>query len=382
MAIISHYRHFCMMTIDSTTKSFFRDQLYAWAEANLRPLPWKNEPDPYLIWLSEIILQQTRVAQGTPYYEKFKSRFPTVYDLAEAPEDEVLKLWQGLGYYSRARNLHQTAQDIVREYGGRFPATYEQIRGLKGVGVYTAAAIASFAFQMPYAVLDGNVSRVLSRFFGIATPIDAQPGKQLFQDLANQLLDQESPGKFNQRIMDFGATHCMPKQPLCGNCPMQSQCVAFDSRQTQSLPVKHKKLKKTTRHFHYLILQCQGETIIRKRTGEDIWRHLFEFPMVELAEPGATFHEVQAQAPYLHTILQPDNLVHVQLAGSTKQQLTHQTILASFWELEIGQFLPEQLPADLICINWKNLDKFAFPRIIDWYLKDNSLNLFSQLQVN
>ena len=370
------------MIVATRTKIFFTDRLYAWAEENLRPLPWKNEADPYLIWLSEIILQQTRVAQGMPYYEKFKSRFPRVEDLANAPEDEVLKLWQGLGYYSRARNLHRTAQFIVEHHHGKFPSTYQEILALKGVGTYTAAAIASFAFQLPYAVLDGNVARVLSRFLGIGTPVDTQTGKQLFQDLATQLLDQQSPGKFNQHIMDFGATQCLPKQPGCGNCPLQSACVAFKDQAQQQFPVKVKKLQKTTRYFHYLILRCGQETLIRKRTGDDIWKHLFEFPMVELPEPTTAFEKIHVLASPLNGLLHSNNLVRVHLTSTTKQQLTHQTILASFWELEIRQIHAEPVPSDLICINWKNLDKFAFPRIIDWYLKDNSLNLFSQLQAN
>jgi A/G-specific adenine glycosylase len=366
--------------INQETKDFFIGQLYLWARQNHRPLPWKKEADPYLIWLSEIILQQTRVEQGLPYYNNFKNRFPNVLTLADAPEDEVLKLWQGLGYYSRARNLHYTAKFIAREYKGKFPETYEEIRMLKGVGPYTAAAIASFAYQLPHAVVDGNVSRVLSRFLGIDSPIDSHQGKQLFQELASTLLDTEKPGKYNQRLMDFGATHCTPRQPKCSNCPLQQQCFAFQNQKTDSLPVKGKKLTKTNRYFHYFVFRFNGQTLIRKRIETDIWKHLYEFPMLETDRPGLDFEKIRRLKTPLHDCWKAENLISVQQAGPRKHQLTHQSIIAHFWKLELKEITPEQLPEDFICINWKNLDKFAFPRIIDWYLKDNSLNLFSQLQ--
>lgn len=366
--------------INHETKDFFIGQLYLWAKQNHRPLPWKKEADPYLIWLSEIILQQTRVAQGLPYYNNFKNRFPNVFALAAAPEDEVLKLWQGLGYYSRARNLHYSAQFIAREYKGRFPETYDEIRTLKGVGPYTAAAIASFAYQLPHAVVDGNVSRVLSRFLGIDTPIDSNKGKQLFQELASALLDTQKPGKYNQHLMDFGATHCTPQKPKCTNCPLQNKCIAFHKQQVHKLPVKGKKLIKTNRYFHYLILRFDQRTLIKKRTEADIWKHLYEFPLLETDQSNLSFEKIRNLNLPLNDCWKSENLTSLKQAGPRKHQLTHQTIVAHFWELELKEINTNQLPEDFICINWKNLDKFAFPRIIDWYLKDNSLNLFSQLQ--
>lgn len=368
--------------VSKNIKSYFVQRLNDWAAANKRPLPWKNEPDPYLIWLSEIILQQTRVAQGMPYYEAFKAHFPNVQVLAAAPEDEIMRLWQGLGYYSRARNLHQTAKTIAIQYQGKFPDTYEEIRALKGVGPYTAAAIASFAFGLPYAVVDGNVSRVLSRFLGIDTPIDSTIGKKLFQDLADTLLDRNDPGKYNQQLMDFGAVHCTPQQPLCPQCPLQSECIAFRQKKTAQLPVKNKKITKTKRYFHYLVPKFDSQTLIRKRTQQDIWKHLYEFPLIETEQANLDIHDLLAQN---HTTLdwwKPEQLIEIRQIGPHKQQLTHQTIIATFWELELQQIEQNQLPDQFVCINWKNLDKFAFPRIIDWYLKDNSLNLFSQVQQN
>ena len=217
-------------------------------------MPWKGEKNPYLIWLSEIILQQTRVEQGLPYYERFRENYPTVTDLANAPEDEVMKLWEGLGYYSRARNLHATAKMIDQEMDSIFPTTHAEILKLKGVGPYTAAAIASFAYNLPHAVVDGNVYRVLSRFFGIETPIDSTSGKKEFAQLAQDLIDKKQPGNYNQAIMDFGATHCMPKKPKCSQCLLRKNCKALLNNKVTSLPIKIKKIKKQTRYFNYLVI--------------------------------------------------------------------------------------------------------------------------------
>ncbi|MCR9286527.1 MAG: A/G-specific adenine glycosylase [Bacteroidetes bacterium] len=226
-------------------KQFFTKKLMEWFSQNHRPLPWKGEKNPYYVWLSEIILQQTRVEQGLPYFEKFKSTYPTVAGLANAPEDEVMKLWEGLGYYSRARNLHFTAKYISKELGGVFPSDFEGILKLKGVGPYTAAAIASFAFDLPHAVVDGNVYRVLSRFFGIEKAIDSTEGKKEFSKLAQTLIDTKQPANYNQAIMDFGATHCKPSSPNCGKCLMSLNCFAFKNSKIESLPFKSKKKKKT-----------------------------------------------------------------------------------------------------------------------------------------
>ena len=223
------------------TKHFFTKNLMAWFATNHRPMPWKGEKNPYLIWLSEIILQQTRVEQGLPYFLKFKENYPTVTDLANAPEDEVMRMWQGLGYYSRARNLHFTAKHIAYDLNGVFPKTYVEILKLKGVGTYTAAAIASFAYDLPNAVVDGNVYRVLARYFGIETPIDSTIGKKEFTKLAYELLDNKRPADYNQAIMDFGATQCKPKKPNCINCPLNQKCIGFNTQKIDTLPIKTKK---------------------------------------------------------------------------------------------------------------------------------------------
>ncbi len=284
------------------TESFFWNALLTWHSTHHRPLPWKGEKNPYLVWLSEIILQQTRVEQGLPYFEKFKAAYPTVTDLANAPEDEVMKLWEGLGYYSRARNLHAAAKHIANELEGKFPGTYEGIRLLKGVGPYTAAAIASFAFDLPHAVVDGNVYRVLSRCFGIEEPIDSTAGKKLFAKLAQEILENAgtNPGSFNQAMMDFGATHCMPKVPKCGECPMQSKCIAFQKNRVDKLPVKSKKLVRRQRFFNYFLFHSEGKIFIKKRTGEDIWQNLYDFPLIEseelVEEPNIFFESNKGKA--------------------------------------------------------------------------------------
>ena len=260
---------------------FFTKKLLSWFSTHQRPLPWKGEKNPYLIWLSEIILQQTQVEQGRPYFEKFKAAYPTVHDLANASEDEVMKRWQGLGYYSRARNLHFTAKHISSELNGIFPKTFKGLKQLKGVGEYTAAAIASFAYEVPVAVVDGNVYRVLSRFFGISEPIDTTKGKQIIRELADKMLDQADPGKYNQAIMDFGAGQCKPRKPLCLSCPMSSECAAFNENMVLSLPVKVKKIKKKTRYFNYLVIQFENSLYLQKRQENDIWKELYQFPLIE-----------------------------------------------------------------------------------------------------
>ncbi|MEO1629046.1 MAG: A/G-specific adenine glycosylase, partial [Bacteroidota bacterium] len=253
----------------SSDTSFFSTALLGWYQNNHRPLPWKGIKDPYLIWLSEIILQQTRVATGWAYFERFREQYPTVHHLADASIDEVMKLWEGLGYYSRARNLHFTAQHISRTLGGTFPNTYKDILQLKGVGPYTAAAIASFAFGLPVAVVDGNVYRVLSRVFGMRDPIDSGAGKKKFAELANLLLDKDRPADYNQAIMDFGATVCTPGVPNCHQCPFEDRCLANAEGTARELPVKSKKLVRKTRYFNYLVFQDdQGHTLLEKQIVE------------------------------------------------------------------------------------------------------------------
>ncbi|WP_232066251.1 A/G-specific adenine glycosylase [Hymenobacter lutimineralis] len=257
----------------------------AWYPRHRRDLPWRHTRDPYAIWLSEVILQQTRVKQGLPYFLDFMASYPTVQALAAAPEDEVLRHWQGLGYYSRARNMHHTAQQIVREYGGEFPGTYDGLLKLRGVGQYTAAAIASFAYDEKVAVLDGNVYRVLARVFGISADIAAPASRKIFQQLADSLIPAEHPAEFNQAIMEFGALQCTPAKPDCLFCPLQSTCFAFQHGLVQELPVKSKAKASRTRYFHYLVLRYQDLVYMRKRTGKDIWQGLYDFALVETELP-------------------------------------------------------------------------------------------------
>lgn len=264
----------------------FSKLLLQWYLQHKRDLPWRETTDAYLIWLSEIMLQQTRVAQGMPYYFAFTQAFPTVAGLANADEEEVLRLWQGLGYYSRARNMHTTARIIVSELGGKFPATYKELLRLKGVGDYTAAAIASFAFNEAVPVVDGNVFRVLSRYFDIETDISSPKAKKEFTTLARTLMPQDQPALFNQAIMEFGALQCIPKNPDCGVCIFNNSCAALQKGKVNQLPVKKKKTKITNRYFHYLVFEDpQNNTVLQKRTGKGIWQNLYEFPVIETESP-------------------------------------------------------------------------------------------------
>lgn len=344
-----------------------------WYATSHRPMPWKGEKNPYLIWLSEVILQQTRVEQGLPYFEKFKQAYPSVHDLANAPEDEVMKLWEGLGYYSRARNMHATAQFIAEELKGIFPNTYEGILTLKGVGPYTAAAIASFAYDLPHAVVDGNVFRVLARFFGIDTPSDSTAGKKLFKELAQQTLDTTQPGKYNQAIMDFGATQCTPALPNCPSCPLKTACYAFQHQLVDKLPVKTKSITKKARFFHYLIIQSGEHTLLQKRTAKDIWQNLYEFPLIELPALVTETAQLTESAVWQRWIgTKPFEVTRI--SKPFRQTLTHQVITAVFWEINLQSDFPD-LSAELVLVARKNWRKFAFPKIIDCYLKDNSLYL-------
>lgn len=339
--------------------TYFTEHILDWGTTVERNMPWKNEKDPYLIWLSEIILQQTRVEQGLPYFLRFKEKYPNVKALAVAPQDEVLKLWQGLGYYSRARNLHQTAKHIAYDLGGQLPQDFEGLTQLKGVGHYTAAAIASFAYNLPHAVLDGNVYRVLSRFFGIHTPIDSTEGKKEFTQLANALVPADQPGAYNQAMMDFGALLCKPANPDCEHCPVADRCQANKQGLVAVLPIKAKKLNRRTRFFHYLVLEHDGNFYLSKRVKKDIWENLYEFPMVESDH-----------------LLERDELEKLSgingltFAGSYKQQLTHQQINAVFYVSKLSK--PVNIEGWLK-VGKEKLDNFAFPKVIDCYLKDNTL---------
>ncbi len=351
--------------LNKQQSTFFTKTLMHWhTNTNARKMPWKEEKDPYKIWLSEIILQQTRVQQGWEYYLRFIKRFPTILKLAKAKQDEVFKLWEGLGYYSRCRNLHFTAQYITNNLNGKFPTSYNDIVQLKGVGPYTASAIASFAFNLPYAVVDGNVNRVLSRYFGIETAIDSTEGKKYFTNLAQQLLDKKKPGLYNQAIMDFGATVCKPQLPLCIECPLQIHCKAYKTSKVLELPVKEKKIVKKNRWFHFFVIKKQDFVFIKRREAKDIWQHLYEFVLIE--RPHKINAEELLESTAFKAIL-PSAVKLIAISQEYKQQLTHQTIHASFLLLELtGKKEPigyEKLPI-------KELSSIAFPKLLNNYIKD------------
>ena len=336
---------------------------------NTRQMPWKGEKDPYRIWLSEIILQQTRVEQGLAYYERFLERFPTITDLALAPDEQVFKTWEGLGYYSRCRNLLTTARTIAFEKAGVFPNEYEEILKLKGVGPYTAAAIASFAFGQAYAVLDGNVFRVLSRYFGCTTPVDSPEGKKLFGMLANALLPREQSGTYNQAIMDFGAVVCKPQQPACETCVMRTDCQAFLLSAVNRIPVKSKSIQRRSRYFYYFILSWKGRYYIRQRKGSDIWQNLHEWVLLERTEALET--DASGFRTALSTLLGTLQGEIRQISAIQKQQLTHQSISGRFIRVELQQPLPENSGYTLA--SPQELNRIAFPRYITRYLETHPL---------
>lgn len=344
----------------------FPAQLLAWHKTNSRDLPWKHTSDPYKIWLSEIILQQTRVAQGIPYYIRFKERFPTVAALAAAHIDEILRLWQGLGYYSRARNLHLTAQQIVEQHQGTFPKTTKELLTLKGIGPYTAAAIASFAWNEPVPALDGNGYRILSRIFGIDAPPDTQHGKKQFTEIATQLLPPEHAGTFNQALMDFGSTICTPK-PVCDKCPLQNGCHAFAHHTTEILPAKRRRTTIRTRHFHYLYLRRGTFTFIRKRTKKDIWNNLYEFPLIETNR--ATNPQKLPATPEWKTLFTQHPWHINQTPNALKHQLSHQTIHATFYTIDIPE-TPEQIANEYLQIQQTELNEYPMPRLLTLFLEN------------
>ena len=358
-----------------SAEAFFTTNLLSWYEPDRRPLPWKHIDDPYKIWLSEIILQQTRAEQGLPYYEKFAARYPTVSDLAQAPEDELMKMWEGLGYYSRARNLHAAAKYVHEELAGVFPRTHEDILALKGVGPYTAAAIASFAYDLPYAVVDGNVYRVLARYFDYEGASDTTEGKKYFAALAQRLLDEQQAGRYNQAIMDFGATVCTPKAAQCKTCPLATKCEALANGTVYERPLKLKKLKRRTRYFNYLVVQHPDFRIIEKRTGKDIWQNLYQFPLVETTKEVEEWPKLMGEAAW-PSWLSLEQLRLVRRVGPRKQELTHQRIIANFWELEYSGNQPPKVPDEFSLVKPENYRNFAFPKIIGWYFDDNLLYLF------
>ncbi|MWB95721.1 A/G-specific adenine glycosylase [Flavobacterium sp. GA093] len=345
----------------------FHNLLINWYLQNKRDLPWRNTTNSYHIWLSEIMLQQTRVAQGMPYFFAFTKEFPTVFDLANADEEQVLKLWQGLGYYSRARNLHKTAQFVANELNGVFPLSYKELLKLKGVGEYTAAAIASFSYNEAVPVVDGNVFRVLSRYFDIESDIALPATKKEFTALANELMPKDNPAIFNQAIMEFGALQCVPKNPDCAVCVFNSSCAALQKKKVNLLPFKSKKLKVTNRFFNYLIIEdVFGDTLIQKRTAKGIWHNLYEFPLLETAEiAGFDFvsNAVQKDILSLYTIISMEDCRE----STIVHKLSHQHLHIQFWKIKIKEKLQNG-------VNLTDLKVFPFPIVLYNFIEKEEIN--------
>lgn len=342
----------------------FGEKLIQWLDNNPRSLIWKKDKDAYSTWLSEIIMQQTRVEYGSQYYMKFKTLYPTIFDLASATQQDVLKAWEGLGYYSRARNLHATAKHIAQNRNGKFPNTFKGLLELKGVGNYTAAAILSFVYNQPKAAIDGNAYRVLARHFGISTAIDSSAGKKEFQQLGDELIQEiNKPADFNQAMMNLGATICKPKQPLCEKCPIQVNCVAHKSNQQQEYPVKTKKIKRIKRYFHFYVIHEGAFTFIEERTEKDVWKNLYQFPIVEVKK------ETDWTSTIENSCLQEidKNTYQIkQVIQEKKQVLSHQEIFATFIEIELNASI--SLP-NYKKIKQSELKSYPFPLVINNYLK-------------
>ena len=347
--------------------------LREWYQIYKRDLPWRSTSDPYIIWVSEIILQQTRVSQGLDYFLRFTERFPDVSSLAIAEEDEVLKYWQGLGYYSRARNLHAAAKDIKERFGGVFPRDYKDILSLKGVGEYTAAAIVSFAWNEPYPVVDGNVFRVLSRLYALDTPIDTLKGKKEFTVLAEMIMDSLYAGIHNQAMMELGALQCLPLNPDCANCPIHGYCLAYAKNEVSLYPVKQHKTKTRNRYFHYLYIKCKGRTWLHRRNNQDIWKGLYEFPLIE-TEFAMDFVELQRSEPFRKLFEGISNMqISVDLVN-VKHILSHQVLYATFYQIEIEQ--ENNILQTYLSIPVDELEMYAMPRLIHIYLEKMKGNLF------
>jgi A/G-specific adenine glycosylase len=329
---------------------FFRQKLISWdTHQNKRKMPWKGIKDVYKIWLSEVILQQTRVEQGTSYYHRFIETYPTIFELAKADETKVLKLWEGLGYYSRCKNLHATAKHIAFERKGKFPESYDELIQLKGVGAYTAAAMASFAYNLPHAVIDGNVIRVISRFWGVKEPADSAEGKKILHQLAQESLDKQDPAKYNQAIMDFGATVCKPMNPDCTSCLLQKNCFAYQNNCTDQLPLFEKKIKKKSRWFIYHILKLKNKIAVQQRQKGDIWAGLYDFPSTELRTKNEWLHYSADKKTYT-------------------QQLTHQRIYAKTIQVELKH--KNEFPNP---VQWKNMNELSqlpYPKLVKDIIKE------------
>jgi len=349
------------------TKKYFTAQLISWhAATNSRSLPWKNEKDPYKIWLSEVILQQTRALQGLPYYLRFTETFPRIEDMGAADDDHVFRLWQGLGYYNRCKNMLATARYIANELHGKFPESYEGLLELRGIGPYTAAAIASFAYGLPNAVVDGNVYRVLARYFGIDIPFDTTEGKNLFALLAQELLYVKDSAAYNQAIMDLGATVCSPRSPLCAECPLKKKCIACHNGLTESLPVRSKKQSVRKRYFHYLLLQWQDKLWIHKRTEKDIWQNLHQPFLIESSQAMEIGQITQ------HDFFKDNDVSYSSIIynGAVTQRLTHRIIESRFYSIKLPK-KPKMRNLKGSWLDANDLKKTAFPKTIVSFLEKN-----------
>jgi A/G-specific adenine glycosylase len=348
-------------------KNIFSEKLIDWYRVNHRDLPWRKTVDPYKIWLSEIMLQQTRVAQGLPYYKEFVKTFPSVFDLAKAPEQKVLRLWQGLGYYSRARNLHHCAKEIVNNYNGEFPNSFQELKKLKGIGPYTAAAIASIAFRESVAVVDGNVFRVLSRVFGIDKDTTSDEGKKYFFSFANVLIDKNQPDLFNQAVMEFGALHCLPKNPKCYECVFSKNCEANQKNLQALLPVKSKKLKVKTRYFNYFVIHSKNGILMHERNGKDIWRGLYDFYLIETSRNKKAASLIKEDKFLSKSTIIRESEVY-------KHILSHQKLKVKFIELRKSFSKKDEVMAGNLGLKKftiKEIAKLPKPILIDRFLKEN-----------
>ena len=357
-------------------ENFFAPALERWFADNARDLPWRHTREAYKIWVSEIILQQTRVAQGYDYYMRFVERFPDVQSLASAQDDEVMKYWQGLGYYSRARNMLAAARDIAVRFGGTFPSHYDDIRSLKGIGDYTAAAIASIAYDLPYAVLDGNVYRVLSRLFDIDLPIDDAAGKRYFSELADTLLHREKPGLYNQAMMELGALVCLPSGTLCDKCPIASHCAAYAAGTVSQRPVKQGKVAVKHRYFHYFVIMHRGDTWLHRREADDIWRNLYEFPLIETPAP-MSLSFLRRTDEYAALLGDAGKLTFPAPPFECRHVLTHRIIHAVFYVVEA-----EALPAsvrDMRRVPWGRVGEYAVSRLTDNFLQHCATGLWNRM---
>jgi len=350
----------------------FTSQLIRWYNRNKRDLPWRKTGDPYLVWVSEIILQQTQVVQGLDYYNRFIARYKDVVALSRASEDDILKLWQGLGYYTRARNMLATAREIMEKYGGRFPETCHELISLKGIGEYTAAAILSFCFNKAYAVVDGNVMRILARYMGIDTPVNTAKGKKEIGEIAARMIPSDRPGLFNQAVMEFGARQCIPRRPLCRQCIVHDRCRAYLEDRVHSLPVRKSKAPLKNRYFNYLVFRVTGDEpliLLRKRTSDDIWKNLYDFPLVEAEQlMGARKRPDNA---ILNTFIKTEGIRVTMAAVSPvyNHVLSHRHIQARFFILQVDK-MPLLKAGDLQFIATGKLAGYPVPKLIETFMAE------------